>query len=179
MKCWLVVVAVATWFASLPLVASPLLEVMERNTVTVGFADDSTLLSDANKGALTALVDGRNQELRGSKAAVAAWSDHTFPAAGTKLPRHDIELARGRAEAVVTHLRTLGHYHDIEVVNMAKREGILSRFLATDAAKVKAAFEGDGGATSWVQGEAQIFRTHGAPGSAVVIVYDEADSLAH
>ena len=179
MKSWLVLVAMEAWHAPLPLAASPLLDVMERNAVTVSFAEDSTLLSEANKGALNTLVGGRDQTFRGSKASVAAWSDRAFPPAGSKLPRRDVELARDRAAAVVAHLRTLSRYHDIQVVNMAKREGVFSRFLATEVAKVKAAFDGDSGAPEWARSEAQMFKTHGAPGRAVVIVYDEAESLAH
>lgn len=179
MKRWTVPCAFALALAWTTSEASPLLELMERNTVTVSFARDSAILSDVNKGALNALLGGRDQGLRGSKAAVAAWSDQAFPGEGEKLARRDVELARERADAVVEHLRTLSRYREVEVVNMARREGLFSRFISTKAAKVQAAFEGEGGPHPWARHEAAIFQSHGAPGKAVVIVYDEAETLAH
>lgn len=158
--------------------ANPIQDMMERNAVTVSFAEDSAVLSDAHKGALNALIAGRDGG-NSAKAAVAAWSDKPFPEEGAKLARADIELAKQRADAVVKHLESLARYRSVFVVNMAKRENVFSRFFATNAARVKAAVDGAVVPSPWAQNEAAVFKTHGAPGRAVIIVYDEAESLAH
>lgn len=89
---------------------------------------DSAVLSDANKGALNALIDAR-EGMGTAKASVAVWSDEAFPAEGAKLSRGDIELARQRADAVVKHLESLSWIGRTTLIRPLSRP-ILPTFIA-------------------------------------------------
>jgi hypothetical protein len=158
---------------------TPLFDAMERNTVVVTFLPESAVLPESGRNAVTALMTELRDSTRSMKVAVAAWSDKPFPEAGARLEPNDVELARQRADAVIRHARSLAQYRDIEVVNMARRENSIARFFDTNAAKVKAAFDGADGALPWVRNEADVFRSRGGPGKVVVIAYDEAQAVAH
>lgn len=156
-----------------------LFDVMDKNSLVVDFAEGSALLTDAQKGSLTALLQSQDNSARGLKLALASWSDKPFPEPSASLKSEDVDLADARSNAVIAHMRTLAQYRDVEVINMAKRENAVARFFSTDAAKVKNAMDGKGARQPWVEYEADLFKNKGGPTKTVVILYDEARALTH
>lgn len=115
---------------------------------------------------LAALVDREGKEIEEIK--VLAWADKEYPGKAQKASTKDILLAKERARAIKEYLTDDLHSQEkIDLFNMAKRPGLLSKMVRTEDEAVKNAIE-QMGPTATTLGNGKI--SYSKASKAMVIV---------
>jgi hypothetical protein len=129
---------------------------------------DSDLTSESKKylNELAAMVDREGKEIEEIK--VLAWADKEYPGKAQKASTKDILLAKQRARTIKEYLTDDLHSQEkIDLFNMAKRPGLLSKMVRTEDEAVKNAIE-QMGPTGTTLGNGEI--SYSKASKAMVIV---------
>lgn len=117
-------------------------DIMDKETVTLDFDTNSSVVSEGMKTSIRALVDAAKKEGRITKVFVASWADRSLPMdSSEKLSDGDKNLAKDRADNVKKVLASIG-MKDVEIYNMAEQPSWLGRTFRTDDAQVKQSMKG-------------------------------------
>lgn len=136
---------------------------------------DTTLSFDAGKSALTpedkSLLRDVVKQARDlgkiDEIQTAVWSDNPAPRADTGLAKADQKLAERRVKSIKKYLKSSLKIADVDTYNMAERANWLARTFDTDEAQLKSEISRD---TYMSKEQFQVFKDHGQPSKAVVLV---------
>jgi hypothetical protein len=165
---------------------APISDWQEAHTIVFTFDPESDRLSEIDLEQLRTAVQSANAIGAVRGAAVAAWSDSSYPESPrAMLPRTERALADRRADAVATELRKLD-VAAIDVFNMAEHSSWFSRTFKTADARVKGLPDAAAGRQSakdlQLEALGNMIREKGGPAKVVVALRTEmtaASPVAH
>lgn len=113
---------------------------------------------------LLAVVDDAHRSGPIAEAVVAAWADAEYPATkGRSLTRDDERLAKNRADVVKKFLKD-HKLRNVDAYSMAVYPSWLARVFRTEEARLK---------------NGELLRDKGGPSTAVVVLRQRGDTVAH
>lgn len=154
-------------------------DMIDKESLTVGFEPGNAGLSDAEKSSLRAAVTAARSDSKLKRVVVAAWSDNELPRSNNiKLSKADKDLAENRAKNIEAFLKTL-KVEKIDTYSMAEHANWFERMFKTDEAEIKKSMQGlviDDEAERML---AEKLNEKGGPGKAAVILISEGSYLSH
>jgi len=134
---------------------------------TLSFEIGKSSLTPEAKSLLRDMVKHARDRGKIDEIQTAVWSDNPAPRADVGLAKVDQKLAERRASAIKAYLKQEYKISDIDTFNLAERANWLARTFETDEAQLKSEISRG----SYMSKEKfQIFKEHGEPSKAVVLV---------
>lgn len=154
-------------------------DLIDKESVTVSFSDNSAEVSDAEKTALRAAVKAVQNNKKIDRVIVAAWSDSALPSdEKMKLSDNAKKLANKRAENIKKILIEVG-VQNVDVYSMAAQPNWFQKAFKTDDAQIKASLKGKKVTDNVDKTIANELAAKGGPGKAAVIIVPEGSYLSH
>ncbi|MEZ4743828.1 MAG: hypothetical protein R3B45_15515 [Bdellovibrionota bacterium] len=147
--------------------------------VTIEFSKDSNELTAKSKEMIETLIDKARSEGKVQEIKIAVWSDQPFPAnSRDDLPKGDRKLAENRGHNIKNFLK-----HDLEVrwvhvYNMAEGANWLAEVFQTESSVLRKVFSTNN-YKGKIKPEIILFRNHGGPSKAVLVVEHLRKSIVH
>jgi hypothetical protein len=159
-------------------VKTTFLDLINKDSVNVGFKEGTSAVSKDERSDLKATVDAVRKDTKIARVIVAAWSDKEYPAGKEEaLKASDKKLASDRASNVKAVLSELG-VSNVETYTMTEKPNWFEKEFNTDDAKVKGAGkvkDSDDQVTTEI---GRLLREKGGPKSVVVLVRRTGDHSA-
>lgn len=154
-------------------------DLIDKESVTVGFSKNSAEVSDSEKTTLRAAVKAVMNDKKIDRVIVAAWSDSALPTdEKIKLSDGAIKLANQRAINIKKVLLDVGA-KNVDVFSMAVQPNWIQKAFKTDSAQIKESLKGKGVTDNVDKLIADKLAAKGGPGKAAVIIVPEGSYLSH
>lgn len=139
-----------------------------KEVAPVFFDPGTKTLSAQEKTEIQAFFTTIREADKIKEVKVLAWGDREYPEKKEKASAKQIELAKGRAEAIKKYLTQDLKIKSVETHNMAERPSKLSEFFKTEDYEVKSSAEATGAAPT--KNKTGLFEEMGRSTTALVLV---------
>ena len=136
----------------------------------IDFSKNSSAISSDAKNKILEIVAASKSKGEIKSVVVAAWSDQEYPAKDSPLPAEQVDLARDRAQNVISYLKLTLTLPGVSGLNMALRPTLVEDRIPTPEAKIKDTFETYGSPPT-ILGDTKSPAIKGKASKVLIMVY--------